>query len=96
MKNTSIKLRKHIKAIKDVLERDGWCKNELQNTKGQRCLYGAMIVGEMSDSEFGRVRNLLIEVAETESLLGWNDAPKRNEKEVFALLDEAYKMAGKK
>lgn len=84
MKNDVIEC---LQATKNILIKEGWTKNTILNSKGERCLSGAVI----KNSNYVTSKHVLAEIEETigeRNIPKWNDAPERTLEEVLDLIDK--------
>lgn len=65
----------------------GWCQNSFVNSTGQVCLIGALDKVAVDNDEWRNAWETLKQKLGTESLLTWNDAPERTEKDIINLLE---------
>lgn len=74
----------------EVLERDGWCRGTYQDSRGRRCLSGAMeraaeelkleraLEGKLPLEERMRLRVALAAAIGGTGIVGWNDAQRES------------------
>lgn len=80
-----------IASIQAVLQTRGWTQGTYRNTKGEVCLFGALVYGTTTLQEQAQVANALNHVLVTElhydSAMAYNDMPGRTVEDIQHILD---------
>jgi hypothetical protein len=76
-------------AVENLLEKDGWCKEALEDNKGRHCLIGAAAVVAWDDSDNKRWCKLKASLGGCLVIMNFNDAPETTFEDVRARIRAA-------
>jgi hypothetical protein len=86
-----IELFNDLCAVEDLLERDGWCKDQTQDEAGRRCFAEAITAVTWGIGNYDRWRKLLNSVGGGSQgiIMSFNDAPETTFEDVRARIRAA-------